>query len=136
MIILFTSIESRESRDLHQLAAEDNIYISGIAFHQRYTNELLQEHCSSRNVTSQDWWHGSLVLFYPSNLPSSPAYWCRLCPFDIPQDSSLEHLGPVISVARWEQLGGSQTFPTAHPWFHWHVASCSILLKPQLVTIA
>ena len=61
MIILFTSIESRESRDLYQLTTENNIF-HGVALQQQYTNELLQEHCSSRNVTSQNWWHGSLIL--------------------------------------------------------------------------
>ena len=80
------------------------LYLSGVVLQQQYKNEFLQELCSSRNVTSQDWWHRCLVLRCPSN---------------IPKDSSLEHLGPVILMARWEQLGGKwcywQTFPAAHP---------------------
>ena len=62
----------------------------------------MNKHCPSRNVTSQDWWHGSLVLWYPSNLISSTANWCILFLLDIPKQSSLEYLGPVILIARWE----------------------------------
>ena len=72
---------------MYQLTAEDNI---------------LQEHCSSRNVTSQtDGTVLDLVLYCPSNLPSSPAYWCRLFPSDIPKAKDSKS-----GVFRSHDLGG------------------------------